>query len=231
MARDAALIRRQQDLQRLRELIRESDGRIRLVGATGDPVDRLKLVLNYRTVASSRFPDDSHDSSEIDIVLPQRYPFVAPKVTIKTPIFHPNVYSSGLVCLGETWIATEGLDLLVRRLIRLVTFDPLVSGGMPPANQPASAWYHHARKQNPTLFPTEVVKFGHVKKPSKIAFLDSEAGSTTRSGGDVNDRTSGPDRIIVRCTACGKALRLPIARTGMVRCPACQHRFHANTSG
>jgi len=173
MSRDAARIRREQDMVRLRQLIRDSDGRIRLIGATGDPVDRLKLVLRYRTAANAQYPEQSRDSSDVDIVLPTRYPFVAPKVTIKTPIFHPNVYTSGQVCLGETWIASEGLDLLVRRLIRLITFDPLVSGGLPPANQMASGWYRRLAKQSPAVFPTETVEFAQEKKQSRIGFSDA----------------------------------------------------------
>lgn len=216
MSRDAARIRREQDMVRLRQLIRESDGRIRLIGATGDPVDRLKLVLKYRTAVNNLFPDQSGNSSDVDIVLPARYPFVAPKVTINTPIFHPNVYSSGLVCLGETWIASEGLDLLVRRLIRLVTFDPLVSGGMPPANQMASSWYHKKRKQSPDAFPTEVVRFEDAAKQSRISFADVK-------------QTQHPKRTVVACNACGKSLRLPAGKRGRVKCPGCDQYFEAVT--
>ncbi len=201
---------------RLRQLIRDADGRIRLLGATGDPVDRLKLVLNYRTAANTQYPEQSRDSSDVDIVLPARYPFVAPKVTIKTPIFHPNVYSSGLVCLGETWIASEGLDLLVRRLIRLITFDPLVSGGMPPANQMASSWYHRLRRQSPAVFPTEVVRFGESRKQSRIGFSDAK-------------QSQSDERTVVRCGTCGQSLRLPKGKRGRVRCPGCEKLFDAVT--
>jgi len=215
MSRDAARIRREEDMRRLRELIRQSDGRIRLIGATGDPVDRLKLVMSYITVASSRFPDESRRTTDVDIALPSRYPFVAPKVTIKTPIFHPNVYTSGLVCLGETWLAAESLDLFVRRLIRLITFDPLVSGGMPPANQSASAWYHRTRESRPDLFPTEVVDFGEPKSKSRISFKNQTSAS---------DNT-GAKRRIVQCDACSRGLRVPAGRGGIIRCPHCGHRF------
>jgi len=222
MAYDAARIRREEDMRRLRELIRKSDGRIRLVGATGDPVDRLRLVLNYQTVPSSRFPQETASSTDVDIVLPIRYPFVAPKVTIKTPIFHPNVYSSGLVCLGETWIAAEGLDLFVRRLIRLITFDPLVSGGLPPANQMASSWYHMTRRTRPDLFPTEAVSFGEEKGTSRIGFNDKSVTDQARSGNDSRTRR------IVRCEGCRRGLRVPAGRSGTIRCPHCEHRFGVN---
>lgn len=201
---------------RLRQLIRESGGRIRLIGATGDPVDRLRLVLKYRTAANDLYPEQSRDSSDVDIVLPARYPFVAPKVTIKTPVFHPNVYSSGLVCLGETWIASEGLDLLVRRLIRLVTLDPLVSGGMPPANQMASSWYHRKRKQSPDIFPTEAVNFEDETKQSRISFFDAKQEQVQQ-------------RTVVACKACGKSLRLPTGKRGRVMCPGCRQYFEAVT--
>ena len=35
-----------------------------------------------------------------------------------------NVYASGLICLGQKWVPTEGLDLLAKRIIQIIIFDP-----------------------------------------------------------------------------------------------------------
>ena len=204
-------------MRRLRALIRKSKGRIRLVGATGDPVERLKLALNYKTAASSQFPKEIADQTDVEIVLPRRYPFVPPKATVKTPIFHPNIYASGLVCLGDRWQPGEGLDLVVRRLVRLITLDPLVSGGMPPANQLAATWYQRLLREQPQAVPTETVNFDQPRKQSRLEFVDlSQQGD-----GSV-------DRTTVRCPGCGQRLRVPNRKRGVARCPRCRHQFGVN---
>ena len=74
----------------------------------------------------------------VHVALPERYPFVAPVATVRTPIYHPNVYPSGIICLGTRWIAAQGLDIFVQRLLRLVTFDSLLINTVSPANREAA---------------------------------------------------------------------------------------------
>jgi hypothetical protein len=40
----------------------------------------------------------------------ERQRLTALTAAIRTPILHPNVYSSGQICLGVTWMPTLGLD-------------------------------------------------------------------------------------------------------------------------
>jgi ubiquitin-conjugating enzyme E2 D/E len=71
----------------------------------------------------------------IDISLPRDYPFDPPSIIFKTKIYHPNVSSKGMICLGiliDKWIPaftianalTSILELLEKPNIE----DPLLPG-------------------------------------------------------------------------------------------------------
>ncbi len=73
---------------------------------------------------------------------------------MRTPIFHPNVYPAGAICLGRKWLPTEGLDLLAIRIARIVSFDPELVNTASPANVVANTWYMKLCGDRPEVFPT-----------------------------------------------------------------------------
>lgn len=152
------------------------------------------------TAGSARYPAQRESRVIVHVALPERYPFQAPVATVRTPIFHPNVFPSGVICLGTRWVAAEGLDIFVQRLLRLVTFDPLLLNTTSPANAAAASWYQRARREHPAAFPTD-----------RLA-ADQLA-----------------ERMLRACPACGRNLRLPRGRSGTVRCPSCGEHFEART--
>lgn len=96
----------------------------------------------YRTehiLTIGNFPKDYPDAGEL------------PVVKLETPIFHPNVYSSGKICFeGDDKIQiNQPLDFLVKRVIRMIQYDYELSTIGIPANQEARAWAHN----NKHLFP------------------------------------------------------------------------------
>ncbi len=214
---DAGRRRREEDIRRLRELAARSDGAIAIEQVTGNPPSNVTLRLGYLTAATRQYPRETSDVIRLTVSLPARYPLVAPAVTITTPVFHPNVYTSGLVCLGDTWIASETLDAVIRRVIRLLTFDPLISGGQPPANAAASSWYRDLLRTRPDVFPTQEVNFGDPVRKSAISFSD------------ISEPESTQGRVVVRCPQCDAAMRLPRGKSGRVKCPSCSHRFATTT--
>jgi uncharacterized Zn-finger protein len=207
--------RRVQDIEKLRQLSSTSNGRIILTAATGNPVSRIMLQLHYRTAGSHRFPADVQNVTEVVIDLPARYPFSEPSAKILTPIYHPNVYTSGLICFGQKWLPSQALDLLVQRIIQIITFDPLILNERSPANGAALSWYREARRQNPSLFPTD--------RPDAAAAAKKPAMSWT----DVPK--ASPERITVTCPHCTAKLALPTGESGRVDCPRCRTGFEVRT--
>lgn len=198
---DALSLRLERDRERIQSLPERSGGLVRVLSLPQPRNPTLELELGYRTAESAAYPRHARSQTRVQIDFSSRYPFVAPIARISTPILHPNVWESGVICLGSKWTASEGIDLFVHRIARLITFDPLLVNEQSVANRNALPWYQRSRRQHPDAFPSDQV---HWREP---------AVSTT----------------VLACTACGARLRLPTGRRGLVNCPRCQHDFEART--
>ena len=201
------------DTEGLRALALASGGKVALMGVPAPGAPRFVVELAYATAGSAVYPGRRQERTRIVIDLPSRYPFEPPRATITTPILHPNVFASGLVCLGAKWLPSEGMDLFVQRLARLVTFDPLLVNVHSAANREGLAWYLGARLRHPEAFPTDRVDLG-----------DKPAGEAR-----VQWREADGERAVVACPACDAKLRLPAGKRGIVRCPKCANEFEAVT--
>lgn len=152
-------LRRAADLDSLRALAVASRGRLKLLAADATPGRPIRLEMRARTAADARYPERATTSVILRIDLPARYPFERPQASIESPIFHPNVFTHGLVCQGERWLPAEGLDLLVKRVIRLATFDPAHVNPASPANRVAASWYLAQLARTPDAFPTDRIEW------------------------------------------------------------------------
>lgn len=153
-----------QDLRKIDELSKSVGGRVKVKSTFGNPVNRIVIEIDYPTAPSSDFPQRIQQKTEVNIELLSRYPFQEPSATITTPIYHPNVFSSGKICLGAKWLPTQGLDLLVKRIIQIITFDETILNERSPANSQALSWYKSAVSKHPDSFPTDKLV---VKQESK----------------------------------------------------------------
>jgi ribosomal protein S27E len=122
-----------------------------------------------------------------------------------------------VICLGTRWLASEGLDLFVQRLARLLTFDSLLVNTASPANRTAAEWYARARRQRPDAFPSD--------RPQFVA----AASGAGRSRVGWREAETDDGRVARGCPSCGRTLRLPAGRRGRVRCPGCGSAFEAST--
>lgn len=148
--------RRREDLEKVKELCNRSGGRIRLISTDGDAPSMIELNLNYRTAGGTSYPEQDLASVELKIQIPAGYPFRSPPVATLSPVvFHPNVYASGQVCLGSKWVVSEFLDLLVKRVVRIITYQEDVLNEASPANGAAVSWYRERKRRFPQAFPTD----------------------------------------------------------------------------
>jgi ubiquitin-protein ligase len=120
----------------------------------GDPVALVELQITLETARNARFPTEKQFNNVVHVELPARYPFEQPKVTVTTPIWNPNIFPSGLICLGQKWIPTQNLALLVQRVMQILALDPTIINLDSPANKDAKEWYSTAIRRNASLFPT-----------------------------------------------------------------------------
>ena len=199
-------MRREADVEHVRALAAASDGRVAIVALPAPGQPRFVLDLACTTAGSPRYPAQPRRSSRLAIQLAPRHPFEPPTATLLTPVFHPHVFASGLVCIGSRWLPSEGMDLFAKRILRLLAFDPLLMNAHSVANAAAQAWYQRALREYPHAFPSD---------PGALAF---------GGGGDAP-----VERVLRRCPQCATGLRLPAGRAGSVRCPHCGHAFEAST--
>ncbi len=90
---------------------------------------------------------------EVRIHLSAAYPRMMPDLTWKTPIFHPNISGSGIVCLGgygTHWAPSLQLDELTHMLWEMVRYANYDVNS--PYNREAAYW---AKSQNQFRLPID----------------------------------------------------------------------------
>ena len=204
-------MRREVDIARVRALAAGSEGRIAIVGMPAPGQPRFVLDLHFITAGSDRYPLERRRTSRLAIDLAPRHPFAPPMATVLTPVFHPHVFASGLVCIGSNWLPSEGMDLFVQRIVRLLAFDPLLMNPHSVANGAAQAWYQRVQRLHPDAFPSDA------------------AAVALASGARAVEEPAAAPRVVRHCPQCATGLRLPTGRSGAVRCPRCGHAFEAST--
>lgn len=141
------------DLRALQQLARESN--IIDFEARGNPPEVYRVF--FRGTGLWK-PQDSadvlvRDNHEVTITLTSAYPRMIPELAWQTPIFHPNISASGVVCLGgygTHWVPSLMLDELCHMLwdmIRYKNFD-IES----PYNREAAVW---TKQQAHYAFPVD----------------------------------------------------------------------------
>jgi hypothetical protein len=152
-------VRRREDLRRVRALCDRSGGKLVFVSADSETPSEVRLRLRLRTAIDSTYPRNRADAIELRIAIPAGYPFRSgPTAHLSPVVWHPNVFGSGQVCQGNKWLVSEYLDLYVKRIARIVTFQDDVLNLQSCANLAAANWYKRLVAQSPSLFPTDTVE-------------------------------------------------------------------------
>jgi hypothetical protein len=229
-------VRRDADVARVRTLVAASGGRVGIVTLPTDGAPRFVLDLDYVTAASGRYPAERQARSRIAIELAPRHPFQPPLTRVLTPVFHPNVFVGGVVCLGSQWLASEGMDLFVQRVVRLLAFDPLLVNTRSAANGAALQWYLAALRQHPAAFPSDAAALALGAPPAASSAAPTAAPTAAPSATPSATPSAAPaagaadgGRVVRDCPHCAARLRLPAGRSGSVRCPVCGGEFETRT--
>lgn len=90
---------------------------------------------------------------EVSLGLGASYPRMMPELSWKTPIFHPNISGSGVVCLGgygTYWVPSVNLDELCHMLWDMIRYQNFDVNS--PYNREAAAW---AKTQHDMRLPVD----------------------------------------------------------------------------
>jgi ubiquitin-protein ligase len=90
---------------------------------------------------------------EVSLGLGASYPRMMPELSWKTPIFHPNISGSGVVCLGgygTYWVPSVNLDELCQMLWDMIRYQNFDVNS--PYNREAALW---AKTQKDVRLPLD----------------------------------------------------------------------------
>jgi len=117
--------------------------KIKILEARGNPPESYRIqISNCRGIESVNGDTPKYRTEHILLIgnFPVVYPDPGelPTVKLETPIFHPNVFSSGVFCFRGRDTVNEPLDSLVKRIISMIQYKNRRYGV--PANDTARIW-------------------------------------------------------------------------------------------
>src|SRR5215467_14808175 len=122
---------------------------IQITGTAGMPPEVYRFVYNIKGlfVAGNGEIQERH-VHHLEVNLSLGYPRRAPQCRMLTPVFHPN-FDEATVCIGDFWAASEGLDDLIIRIGRMISYQEYNTKS--PLNGLAAKW----AAQNTGLLPVD----------------------------------------------------------------------------
>src|SRR5438132_10445787 len=122
---------------------------IQITGKAGIPPEIYRFTYNLKGLYVSGSGEIlERDSHILELNLSLGYPRRAPQCRMLTPVFHPN-FDDSMVCIGDFWAASEGLDDLIIRIGRMISYQEYNTKS--PLNGLAAKW----ADQHTKLFPVE----------------------------------------------------------------------------
>lgn len=122
---------------------------IQITGKAGMPPEVYRFTYNLKglyVAGSGEIME--RDSHILEVNLTLGYPRRAPQCRMLTPVFHPN-FDDSMVCIGDFWAASEGLDDLIIRIGRMIAYQEYNTKS--PLNGLAAKW----AAQNTHLLPID----------------------------------------------------------------------------
>jgi ubiquitin-protein ligase len=122
---------------------------IQITGTAGMPPEVYRFVYNVKglfVTPAGEIQERAQHYLEVNLSL--GYPRRAPQCRMLTPVFHPN-FDEATVCIGDFWAASEGLDDLIIRIGRMISYQEYNTKS--PLNGLAAKW----AEQHANLFPVD----------------------------------------------------------------------------
>jgi len=145
---------------------------IQISGTAGMPPEIYRFTYNVRglyVAPSGEILERSVHLLEVNLSL--GYPRRAPQCRMLTPVFHPN-FDESMVCIGDFWAASEGLDDLIIRIGRMITYQEYNTKS--PLNGLAAKW----AAQNASLLPIDT---RNISPPAARQPEPADAASTPQA--------------------------------------------------
>lgn len=139
-----------EDYRMVKELVGVSGRTLAIREVRGNPPET--YVLDYRCRGIERVNGGSpiyREEHRVRLELPAAYPAQQPIASMLTPIFHPHIFATNVICLGRRWTPAEYLDSLILRIGAIIQYDPQYFDFSSPANREAASW----AQQHIRLFP------------------------------------------------------------------------------
>jgi ubiquitin-protein ligase len=96
---------------------------VQITGTAGLPPEIYRITYNLRGLYVSNTGEILERNIHVlEANLSLGYPRRAPQCRMLTPVFHPN-FDDATVCIGDFWAASEGLDDLILRIGRMITYQ------------------------------------------------------------------------------------------------------------
>lgn len=122
---------------------------IQITGTAGMPPEIYRFTYNLRGLYVAPTGEILERQIHVlEVNLSLGYPRRAPQCRMLTPVFHPN-FDDSMVCIGDFWAASEGLDDLIIRIGRMITYQEYNTKS--PLNGLAAKW----AAQNSSLLPID----------------------------------------------------------------------------
>ncbi|NWX93905.1 UBE2T enzyme, partial [Nothoprocta ornata] len=119
-------------------------------GVTCWPSERRPGELRAQILGSADTPYEK-GIFNLEIVVPERYPFEPPKIRFLTPIYHPNIDSAGRICLDVLKLPPQGAWRPALNISTLLTSIQLLMAE-PNPDDPLMADISSEYKYNKPLF-------------------------------------------------------------------------------
>ena len=166
---------------------------IQITGKAGIPSEIYRFTYNLRGLYVSASGEIlERDSHLMEVNLSLGYPRRAPQCRMLTPVFHPN-FDDSMVCIGDFWAASEGLDDLIIRIGRMIAYQEYNTKS--PLNGLAAKW----AAQNSHLLPIDPRPVAPPYKASAAAPPNQEPPSATITTPSIANAGEDPwaEKIVI----------------------------------